>query len=218
MSDDKLSALGQEYNEIDGKIKIYATEIKSLTTGAYLCIHTTHRGQKSRRVGKVEGNAFGRRIEQGDRSGACKGTDLTFQLLRKDCPRLIGTTRRLRKNRKRRQIKGSGLFVVPHRSFQPRNESLLTQTGPNGEVNGRDAGRSSTRMSSSSPAQFSRPHFEFEHRFWHIVSDALSPQDAAAQAEELGIEFDTQEHITLEQGSICARPTAVSQNLKRKRE
>jgi 26S proteasome regulatory subunit, ATPase 3, interacting protein len=36
MSDDKFSALEQEHNEVDNKVKIYATEIKSLTTGACL--------------------------------------------------------------------------------------------------------------------------------------------------------------------------------------
>jgi 26S proteasome regulatory subunit, ATPase 3, interacting protein len=73
-------------------------------------------------------------------------------------------------------------------------------------------------MSSSSPTHFSRPYFEFKCRFWHIVSDTFSPQDAAARAEELGIEFDTQEHNTLlEQGSICAR-AVITQSLKRKRE
>ncbi|KAI6154701.1 TBPIP-domain-containing protein [Pisolithus tinctorius] len=55
--------------------------------------------------------------------------------------------------------------------------------------------------------------------FWQIATDALSPQDAAALAEDLGIEFDGPEHVELEKGPLCA-PVKPSNrtNLKRKRE
>src|SRR5258708_791313 len=50
------------------------------------------------------------------------------------------------------------------------------------------------------------------NRFWTMATDALPPQDATALAEDLGIEFDTDEHIAVEHGPLCALP-----NLKRKR-
>jgi 26S proteasome regulatory subunit (ATPase 3-interacting protein) len=50
------------------------------------------------------------------------------------------------------------------------------------------------------------------NRFWTMATDALPPQDATALAEDLGIEFDTDEHIAVERGPLCALP-----NLKRKR-
>jgi len=49
-------------------------------------------------------------------------------------------------------------------------------------------------------------------RFWAMATDALPPQDATALAEDLGIEFDTNEHISIERGPLCGLP-----NLKRKR-
>lgn len=49
-------------------------------------------------------------------------------------------------------------------------------------------------------------------RFWALVTDPLPPQDAAILAEDLGIEFDTDEHVAVERGPLCA-----AQNLKRKR-
>jgi 26S proteasome regulatory subunit (ATPase 3-interacting protein) len=49
-------------------------------------------------------------------------------------------------------------------------------------------------------------------RFWTLATDALPPQDATALAEDLGIEFDTDEHIAVERGPLCALP-----DLKRKR-
>ncbi|KAI0073158.1 TBPIP-domain-containing protein [Panus rudis PR-1116 ss-1] len=40
--------------------------------------------------------------------------------------------------------------------------------------------------------------------FWDLVTDALPPQDSSELAEDLGIEFDTEEHDVLERGPICA--------------
>ncbi|KAI6008667.1 TBPIP-domain-containing protein [Pisolithus marmoratus] len=55
--------------------------------------------------------------------------------------------------------------------------------------------------------------------FWQIATDALSPQDAATLAEDLGIEFDGPEHVELEKGPLCAPvPFSNRTNLKRKRE
>ncbi|KIK92029.1 hypothetical protein PAXRUDRAFT_13464 [Paxillus rubicundulus Ve08.2h10] len=55
--------------------------------------------------------------------------------------------------------------------------------------------------------------------FWQLATDALPPQDATSLAEDLGIEFDTPEHVALERGPICAAAGANSRtNLKRKRE
>ncbi|KAI6154671.1 hypothetical protein BKA82DRAFT_35635 [Pisolithus tinctorius] len=52
-----------------------------------------------------------------------------------------------------------------------------------------------------------------------IATDALSPQDAAALAEHLGIEFDGPEHVELEEGPSCATVQPSNRtNLKRKRE
>ncbi|KAF9268748.1 TBPIP-domain-containing protein [Marasmius fiardii PR-910] len=50
--------------------------------------------------------------------------------------------------------------------------------------------------------------------FWHLVTDTLSPQDAEKVCEDLGIEFDTAEHISVENGPLCAN----SKPLKRKRK
>ncbi|KIM73732.1 hypothetical protein PILCRDRAFT_15021 [Piloderma croceum F 1598] len=50
------------------------------------------------------------------------------------------------------------------------------------------------------------------NEFWTMATDVLPPQDATALAEDLGIEFDTDEHIAVERGPLCALP-----NLKRKR-
>lgn len=50
------------------------------------------------------------------------------------------------------------------------------------------------------------------NRFWTMATDALPPQDATTLAEDLGIEFDTDEHIAVERGPLCPLP-----NLKRKR-
>ncbi|TFK62250.1 TBPIP-domain-containing protein [Pluteus cervinus] len=51
--------------------------------------------------------------------------------------------------------------------------------------------------------------------FWDMVTDALPPQEAKCLAEDLGIEFDTQEHAALERGPLCAPKSTVP--LKRKR-
>jgi len=40
--------------------------------------------------------------------------------------------------------------------------------------------------------------------FWALVSDPLPPPDAAQLAEDLGIEYDTPEHLELEGGPLCA--------------
>ncbi|KAH8092618.1 TBPIP-domain-containing protein [Cristinia sonorae] len=45
--------------------------------------------------------------------------------------------------------------------------------------------------------------------FWALVTDALPPQEATALAEDLGIEFDTTEHIALEKGPLCAPQKSV---------
>ncbi|THH29472.1 hypothetical protein EUX98_g4715 [Antrodiella citrinella] len=42
--------------------------------------------------------------------------------------------------------------------------------------------------------------------FWALVTDALPPQESSALAEDLGIEFDTAEHISVEKGPLCAPP------------
>ncbi|KAI0039642.1 TBPIP-domain-containing protein [Auriscalpium vulgare] len=39
--------------------------------------------------------------------------------------------------------------------------------------------------------------------FWALVADSLSPQDAVALAEDLGIEHDTPEHAVLERSTLC---------------
>lgn len=54
--------------------------------------------------------------------------------------------------------------------------------------------------------------------FWQLVTDSLPPQDATALADDLGIEFDTPEHTSLERGPLCAVSEQNSKpNLKRKR-
>jgi 26S proteasome regulatory subunit, ATPase 3, interacting protein len=45
-----------------------------------------------------------------------------------------------------------------------------------------------------------------------MATDALPSQDAAALAEDLGIELDTDEHFAVKRDPLCAFP-----NLKRKR-
>jgi 26S proteasome regulatory subunit, ATPase 3, interacting protein len=40
--------------------------------------------------------------------------------------------------------------------------------------------------------------------FWALASDPLSPPDAVQLAEDLGIEYDTSEHLELERGPLCA--------------
>jgi 26S proteasome regulatory subunit (ATPase 3-interacting protein) len=44
--------------------------------------------------------------------------------------------------------------------------------------------------------------------FWALVSDPLPPPDAVQLAEDLGIEYDTREHLELERGPLCAPPRA----------
>ncbi|KAK7045692.1 PSMC3 interacting protein [Paramarasmius palmivorus] len=51
--------------------------------------------------------------------------------------------------------------------------------------------------------------------FWQVVTDSLPPSDAEKLAEELGIEFDTPEHVSVERGPLCNNSGANS--LKRKR-
>lgn len=40
--------------------------------------------------------------------------------------------------------------------------------------------------------------------FWALASDPLSPPDAVQLAEDLGIEYDSPEHLELERGPLCA--------------
>ncbi|KAI0245797.1 TBPIP-domain-containing protein [Lactifluus subvellereus] len=42
------------------------------------------------------------------------------------------------------------------------------------------------------------------YNFWALVSDSLPPPDAVQLAEDLGIEYDTPEHLELERGPLCA--------------
>ncbi|KAG7090968.1 hypothetical protein E1B28_010035 [Marasmius oreades] len=49
--------------------------------------------------------------------------------------------------------------------------------------------------------------------FWHLITDTLSPQDAETLSGDLGIEFDTAEHVSVENGPLCAN----SNPMKRKR-
>ncbi|KAH7926365.1 TBPIP-domain-containing protein [Leucogyrophana mollusca] len=58
-------------------------------------------------------------------------------------------------------------------------------------------------------AEWVRRRRVFEN-FWALATDALPPQDAAALAEDLGIEIDTAEHGVLERAD-------ADKNLKRKR-
>ncbi|KAG6820823.1 hypothetical protein H0H93_011117 [Arthromyces matolae] len=51
--------------------------------------------------------------------------------------------------------------------------------------------------------------------FWQLCTDALSPQDAATLADDLGIELDTTEHTALERTPLCL--SVKSNPLKRKR-
>ena len=51
-------------------------------------------------------------------------------------------------------------------------------------------------------------------RLWGFISDSLSPQDAAALLEDLGVEYDTPEHNTLELSPLCAPKATLG---KRKR-
>ena len=41
-------------------------------------------------------------------------------------------------------------------------------------------------------------------RFWSLVTDALTPQEARELGEDLGIEQDTAEHRELEKGPLCS--------------
>ncbi|KAI0706960.1 TBPIP-domain-containing protein [Earliella scabrosa] len=40
--------------------------------------------------------------------------------------------------------------------------------------------------------------------FWSLATDALTPQQATELGEDLGVELDTQEHVVLERGTLCA--------------
>ncbi|KAH9992228.1 TBPIP-domain-containing protein [Russula compacta] len=50
------------------------------------------------------------------------------------------------------------------------------------------------------------------YNFWALVSDPLPPPDAVQLAEDLGIEYDSPEHLELEGGPLCA---PVNSNSKR---
>ncbi|KAG1852738.1 TBPIP-domain-containing protein [Suillus subluteus] len=59
----------------------------------------------------------------------------------------------------------------------------------------------------------------YQGSFWQLATDSLPPQEAEMLLEDLGIEFDTTEHKTLEKGPLCAvQVTNTRSNLKRKRE
>ncbi|TFK89385.1 TBPIP-domain-containing protein [Polyporus arcularius HHB13444] len=45
--------------------------------------------------------------------------------------------------------------------------------------------------------------------FWGLATDALTPQQATELAEDLGVEWDTQEHTVLERGELCAPPSLL---------
>ncbi|KAJ3890828.1 TBPIP-domain-containing protein [Lentinula edodes] len=51
--------------------------------------------------------------------------------------------------------------------------------------------------------------------FWQLATDSLPPQDATILSEDLGIEYDTPEHATLEKSHLCI--DAKKNPLKRKR-
>lgn len=105
-----------------------------------------------------------------------------------------------------------------------------TRIGPSGALNGSTARRYSlctlltlTATAVPLPKYFRRPS-SFEYpclrpvltpRFWQLATDALPPQDATILAENLGIEMDTPEHMTLERGPMCTQKTLNP--LKRKR-
>jgi hypothetical protein len=56
--------------------------------------------------------------------------------------------------------------------------------------------------------------FKQSARVWSMFTDTYSPQDAAAMAEELGVEVDSPEHLKLEKSCFCN--AKVSGPLKRK--
>ncbi|KAG2071167.1 TBPIP-domain-containing protein [Suillus decipiens] len=59
----------------------------------------------------------------------------------------------------------------------------------------------------------------YQGSFWQLATDSLPPQEAETLLEDLGMEFDTTEHKTVEKGPLCAiQGTNARRNLKRKRE
>ncbi|KAJ7594603.1 TBPIP-domain-containing protein [Mycena floridula] len=52
---------------------------------------------------------------------------------------------------------------------------------------------------------------------WGMMTDSMTPQDSAALVEELGIELDTEEHLSVESGPLCTRNAMDTNPLKRKR-
>jgi len=46
------------------------------------------------------------------------------------------------------------------------------------------------------------------YNFWALVADSLSPPDAEQLAEDLGIEYDTPEHVELERTPLCSTANA----------
>ena len=75
------------------------------------------------------------------------------------------------------------------------------------------------RVSTSAvqPLELTRSLGAIPISFWALVSDALPPQEAKSLAEDLGIEFDTTEHLNLERGPLCAPPSRNSVLGKRRR-
>ena len=47
------------------------------------------------------------------------------------------------------------------------------------------------------------PLLNAHHRFWAIISDSMTPQEAEVVQEDLGIERDTPEHVKLERSALC---------------
>ncbi|KAI0298034.1 TBPIP-domain-containing protein [Multifurca ochricompacta] len=55
------------------------------------------------------------------------------------------------------------------------------------------------------------------YNFWALVSDPLSQPDAVELAEDLGIEYDTPEHLQVERGPLCVVALAQAQASSSKR-
>ena len=124
-------------------------------------------------------------------------------------------------NRSQNSANTSSLCAAaPHSSQQPSSRHS-TQSGRGGAPNGFGGERcfTSARISVSStlslygsePAPNARlTSFmnEIQKSFWALVSDPLPPPDAAQLAEDLGIEYDTPEHLELERGPLCAPANA----------
>ncbi|KIL66308.1 hypothetical protein M378DRAFT_75412 [Amanita muscaria Koide BX008] len=58
-------------------------------------------------------------------------------------------------------------------------------------------------------------HLTEKDRFWQVLTETMRPQEAESLAEELGIEWDSGEHVALERSAIHNRK--ANNVLKRKR-